>query len=532
MTALFDSAKIIFEKSSALFTGDEDNTKLPYLNPTFGILKFQATKIASPDKLYHVVFTVDRSGSMSDICSDGRTKQQHILHTLKNMCWFFHDHPHIRVRVSIFTFDDEVVQILDKVIITSENINGIIHQIDTIRPRGGTDIGLALQTVREFIQDIRLREIDSETNHIFMTDGDATNGEMKPEVLKTFVDNNYTNVFVGFGIDHNDEILSGLGSHFNSAYYFIDKLENSGLVYGEILHSLLYKLLFGSTLHIDNGYLYDFKTNSWTKRLYIGDIVGEANKTYHIISEEPSKCDIHINAKKFSDSQDSVFIKFGDVVFEDNLTCYVFRQKTLRLLHEVKDFSKKSKMTNHAYDNTAFNFKFNYIDTSEIKQNKTPLKAKLNTLMEDMKKYMKENDLESDNFMKNLCDDVYICYRTFDTNYSGMYTTARLTSQGTQRCYAVTEVEVETNKNAMFSRGGGSPSFSFQDYQGAQPQDQDPFLSHEVSNFDDTPYSTPIGLEVMYSVSTGVSTGACAGDSEGVDDDDVEPEEFYQIFRN
>jgi hypothetical protein len=36
-------------------------------------------------KVWDIVFSIDNSGSMSDMCSDNRSKMQHIIHTIKNM---------------------------------------------------------------------------------------------------------------------------------------------------------------------------------------------------------------------------------------------------------------------------------------------------------------------------------------------------------------------------------------------------------------------------------------------------------------
>ena len=60
---------------------------------------------------------------------------------------------------------------------------------------------------------------------------------------KTITKKTITNAFVGFGIDHDTVLFNKLGNLTNSGYYFIDKLENAGLVYGEILHGVFYKYL-------------------------------------------------------------------------------------------------------------------------------------------------------------------------------------------------------------------------------------------------------------------------------------------------
>ena len=57
--------------------------------------------------------------------------------------------------------------------------------------------------------------------------------------------------------------------------------------------------------------------------------------------------------------------------------------------------------------------------------------------MLEMKKYMTDNELEDDGFMKNLCDDIYVCTKslTADTNLGNMYLTTRGVSQGNERAY-------------------------------------------------------------------------------------------------
>ena len=61
-------------------------------------------------------------------------------------------------------------------------------------------------------------------------------------------------------------------------YYFIDVLENSGLVYGEIIHNILYASLKHVELIIVNGLIYNWKTNAWTNTLNIGNVIFETEK--------------------------------------------------------------------------------------------------------------------------------------------------------------------------------------------------------------------------------------------------------------
>jgi hypothetical protein len=58
-----------------------------------------------------------------------------------------------------------------------------------------------------------------------------------------------------------------------------------------------------------------------------------------------------------------------------------------------------------------------------------------------MRKYMRENDLVDDPFMKVLCDDIIITFQTIGTQRSNYYSSARQSSQGRQRTYNVTTTD-------------------------------------------------------------------------------------------
>ena len=60
------------------------------------------------------------------------------------------------------------------------------------------------------------------------------------------------------------------------------------------------------------------------------------------------------------------------------------------------------------------------------------LKSNLKQLMIDMKKYMDDNKLRDDLFMKMLTDDIFIAHTTFGTAHGHMYVASRQTSQATQ----------------------------------------------------------------------------------------------------
>jgi hypothetical protein len=94
------------------------------------------------------------------------------------------------------------------------------------------------------------------------------------------------------------------------------------------------------------------------------------------------------------------------------LAKYLYRQKTQELSYKVKESKNR--------------------DDNKI------LKLEMNTFFKNMREYMKTNDLESDKFMKNLCDDICITYRTIGTHLGAMYNISRLTTQSRQQTYSAT----------------------------------------------------------------------------------------------
>jgi hypothetical protein len=176
----------------------------------------------------------------------------------------------------------------------------------------------------------------------------------------------------------------------------------------------------------------------------------------------------------------------------------------------------------------------------------------MQSFFEELKKYMNDNNLNEDKFMKNLCDDIFISYQTLGTKYGGMYTAARQTSQGTQRCYTVSQTPRELSVQDDVLDG----AYSYDIHNATTPRQRPfplhkrnlmarnknrlpanpnlfddlpedfpppPILQHHVSDFDDTPYLTPTATQMMRDVSYGPSH------EEYLEGEDEEKEEESQI---
>ena len=210
-----------------------------------------------------------------------------------------------------------------------------------------------------------------------------------------------------------------------------------------------------------------------------------------------------------------------------DLTKYVYRQRTLQLLYKTNEFCKNKHDNNENNGhlrlfrrgngtrlfkgNKNENVFGNVFENGDEDDEETLLKNQLKSFMKEMKQYICEKDLKKDEaaFMNNLCDDIYICYRTFKTQYGFMYSTARQTSQGSQRSYTVSSTpddysgdyypDIDINDNTRylpFKRDTNYKRFDFN-------VDTD-LEDHSMTNFNDTPYLTTQSKDIMDFINTSV----------------------------
>ena len=546
ISALLNNSDLFVEKSLQ-FQSENVNVEqinIPISDAKFGILNLTAVSLPISQEVHEFIFMVDRSGSMSDICSDGRDKMQHILHTLKNMLIYFKDNRSARIFVNIFAFDDTIEEIVDRTDINEGNIDVIITKINRISPRNSTHIEKALISIKCTIDKIQLENPTHNICNIFMTDGEATAGNSDIDYLSELVDRNITNAFIVFGVDHDATLLNSVSDGDNSAYYFIDKLENAGLVYGEILHGILYKILSNVYIETTNCFVYDYKNNVWSTSLKVVDIIGESNKVYHIISCTPDNCNVLIKSEA---KEEGSIIQYGFSLCNENLSAdlakHVFRQRTLQLLYKIKKFiEKKKNPTRSLHVFRGFENSASVDDNTYIMEEQNILKTEIKNFMDEIKKYMAYNNLNNDGFMKNLCDDIYISYRTFGTKFEAMYNNARQTSQGTQRCYTVSHTPDEsndpfrghaltqprltrqTNAPGTLNLYGTPTSSPFCNLINDYPETHNIVtfddMEHVLSNFEDTPYLTPTVTQVMREISTGTTCDIFAQSNNYISDDD------------
>jgi hypothetical protein len=250
-------------------------------------------------------------------------------------------------------------------------------------------------------------------------------------VLQTHVPEDCTNIFIGYGKQHDSLLLSGLATKKNNEYRFVDALEKAGLVYGEIIHGLFYKAIADVVLQAEGCEIYNYSTNTWSTCLEIGNLLSEQKKIYHLRSKTPEESSIKVigttivQTKPFetltneSEVQTECIyrsLKLSQLALAcdldldtkgSNLSNYALRQRTQELLFQARKISEKFKPINPLNSYYCSNYivrppDINYGENNELKKK---LK-KFHTLLLD---YIRENHLESDQHrvLVLLCNDSF-----------------------------------------------------------------------------------------------------------------------------
>jgi hypothetical protein len=455
--------------------GVEINKNPEYDSYEYGILKISAEKTSITTRPIFFRFTTDCSGSMSDKCKDDRTKMDHIQHTMCNMIRFFAESDDATIYIQVHAFDDKIHEIIPTTRVSKDNVASLIVAVGKMYPMQSTNIELALTDAAECIEKHLIENPGHSVSHIFLTDGDATAGNQNADYLVSLVKENTSNIFVAFGLQHSARIMQKLGSaNQNSSNWLIDNLENAGLVYGEILNNELFKVLEKVEVTMVGGVIYDYKKGEFVDKLYLGDLVTETKKTYHILVKDGNISADISGVKYITTSEVIRFTKKGDVFTKEtglpcDLTPHIFRLRTQQYMFESKKFENESINAPLVRSGTALKrqnavptlqrcnpFPTLKLPNIEVETSPTDelssleiFRNKMREFLRVMQKYMKK---DSDPFMKGLCDDMYITIRSTGTHHQRMCVGARENSQGSQQCYNVADFNLDFDGEYSLSR--------------------------------------------------------------------------------
>lgn len=453
---------------------DEENS--------FGIIRAEIPEMPSKYEAAHFVIAVDESGSMNELCKDGRTKIHHIRKTIICILDYFlqtsRDTGQIHY-VSLIGFSNTAKYIFVRKLVDETLICTLPVMLGTLKPGGTTSFESAFKLTSEALS-LTLPDVGGklvQRVNIFMTDGLITAGNKNINYLKNlYIKHDVPHLLIGVGKNIKYEVLRSLARVPRGSCYFIENIENIGLVYGEILHNCLYEIYRNAVIRGTNIEIYNFETNSWVNELKISSLssgktrVWQIRKTsntldnqavvisleYQLVNEQPEPLAASGEASAFAQALENDILDYSPRTYtilsrafsKDNLYgChkeikkYWWRQRSQEITNQVQTFFSETRWSN--IKNTQSD---TFFDIESIQN-------MLESFLADMKLYMKNTpDLENDLFMQSLCDDIYINILGLGSTIGEPYIQARQDSSGNERAYNMTDIEeLRDNSNIEIS---------------------------------------------------------------------------------
>ena len=384
-----------------------------------GVLHVVADAVPLTPTRTAIYFSIDCSGSMDDTCKDGRTKMHHIQHTLRNILRFL-IHKQTDTSVHIVGFDHNVTPLTETFQTCDE---ALVARVDDLYPNGLTNLEQALEHAHGVVEQFRVQHPDVAVYHILMTDGCPTAGA---KCIDDFaIPWNCPTFFVGFGEEHDNVLLSHLAEAVprqEGRFQFIDEVEHASIVYGELLHQILYPCCSSRVLYVEGMEVYHWQTNTWTRDVVLPPLAGEEHKLLHLRAvpdaAERRRAYVTDTDGTFVDEVDAlpalVNMETGETVATD-MTPYQFRQETLALLFQVNRIHSANMPRTR-------------------RRREHPIKQHLWDHFNRMKAYTCD-DPQMRTFVKVLMDDVYIAMTGLHHDRGHLYSQARQRSQGAQSAY-------------------------------------------------------------------------------------------------
>lgn len=179
----------------------------------------------------HFAIVLDNSGSMA--------VNSKLSHVKKSLYYIINMLTSDDV-VSLITFSDDSKTVSPRMAMTAEGKVILQQRLKHIRAEGGTNISAGIIKTREelLVGDGHKQGI------LLLTDGQANFGIQDVEGMNGLIRSlaaefpGTTISSVGYGTDHNSDLLRGISSEGSGSYSVVENLENVATVFGDILGGL------------------------------------------------------------------------------------------------------------------------------------------------------------------------------------------------------------------------------------------------------------------------------------------------------
>ena len=409
--------------------------------------------------------SIDCSGSMGENASHYQSRQHqnqqqqntkmHFVHaTLNNMVETIisqqEEFSHVEFYLALVQFHSNATCVLHPQRVTPESKDEILQVISQIRPLNGTNFEKCFKEMTHLISNesqhispsADIPEHCTQRMHVFLTDGDNNEGNRHIPYLAGLLGATTresaaaqpTQIMIGYGIDHDSATLQSLCSHFpNSRQWFIDDIEKTGCIFGEILWSSVNAAFTKVSISTPHAEVYDFETMQWKNEICLGDFAYDSSRTYYIRTPW---------------QHDDLACKFTYTSIEapQDTSCDVVVPMNYTETPETKDAEVEKELwrldTITTIDKSIQFFKMmRRMTFQDQADTKTRLVAEITAFQEKFLKYATENNLIEDPYIIQLADDLFVCISGLAASYIGeRYITARQASQIQQRAVTINDI--------------------------------------------------------------------------------------------
>jgi hypothetical protein len=391
-----------------------------------------------------LAFNIDRSGSMESRSDDGYSALEHTIHTTKNIINYLgelkEETPALKLNILVNAFDNKNTMI-GCLEIGDKDTDEFTKKLEKLKPRGATNICGAFEKIKENEKYNSIPE--GNKAHILMTDGQPNAGKTSAKGIIEYSPGG-RQIMIGYGTGHDAVLLQKMVELTKGTYHFVDSIENAGMVYGEIIHGLLFTAVKNIKVSVVGAEVYDFTKNEWGVSVEFAYFASEHTQSLIMRSTWDSVEPISIKSEWVEDNNNrgrtDVFTSYnctdGEVKESDrniSVEKQMFRQKAMDALFRAKIVT----------------------DNDE----KTTLSEELLKLQTTLEEFMAKNNLEDDAFMQKLVTDVYVAYKGIYSRNGTAFIGSRLSSQGNQQAYDINNFDglTENLESMIFGSPGVSP---------------------------------------------------------------------------
>ena len=406
--------------------------------------------------------SIDCSGSMGENATRSQTQNRdqqsqqntkmHFVHaTLTNMVDTIisqqEEFSHVEFYLALVKFHSTATCVLHPMRVTPETKDEILQVISHIRPQAGTNFEKCFKEMAHLISNEAqhispsddIPEHCTQRMHVFLTDGDNNEGNKSIPHLASILSASAvqpTQVMIGYGTDHDSSTLQSLCSHFpNSRQWFIDDIEKTGCIFGEILWSAVNAAFTKVSIKTPNAEVYDFETMQWRSEICLGDFAYDSSRTYYIRApwqHDELVCNFaYTSIEAPQDTSCDIVVPLNYTSAESPETKDAEVEKELWRLDTITTIDKSIQF-----------FKaMRRMTFQDQATEKTRLVDEITAFQEKFLKYATDNNLIEDPYIIQLADDLFVCINGLAVSSIGeRYIAARQASQIQQRAVTINDI--------------------------------------------------------------------------------------------